>query len=197
MLSGEVTDGMMDWIWAGLVVAALVFGALSGRLPEVSAAALEGVQKALDTCLGLCAGLCLWSGILKLLEAGGASALLGRLLRPLLIRLYPEARRNEAALSALAENMSANLLGLGNAATPAGIRAARALKNGGTATDSLCRLVVLNSASIQLIPATVCTLRASAGSARPFDILPAVWLTSLCAALAGLGAEKLLRRFWR
>ncbi len=93
--------------------------------------------------------------------------------------------------------MSANLLGLGNAATPAGIRAARALGRGETATDSLCRLVVLNSASIQLIPATVCALRASLGAGSPFDILPAVWLSSLCSAGAGLLAEKLLRRLGR
>ena len=188
---------MMDWIWTGLVAASVLFGILNGRMAEVSQGALEGAETAVKTCLGLCAGLCLWSGILKLLETGGASALLGRLLRPLLVRLYPEARLCPEALAALAENMSANLLGLGNAATPAGIRASQALKNGDTATDSLCRLVVLNSASIQLIPATVCTLRAAAGSERPFDILPAVWLTSLCAALAGLGAEKLLGRIWR
>ena len=185
---------MMDWIWTGLVAASILFGVLNGRMAEVSAAALEGAETAVKTCLGLCAGLCLWSGILKLLETGGASAALGRLLRPLLVRLYPETREDPEALAALAENMSANLLGLGNAATPAGIRAARALRRGETATDSLCRLVVLNSASIQLIPATVCALRASAGSRSPFDILPAVWLTSLCAALAGLLAEKLLRR---
>ena len=188
---------MMDWIWAGLTAAAILFGALNGRLPAVSAAALEGAETALKTCAGLCAGLCLWSGILKLLESGGASALLGRLLWPLLIRLYPETRRDPEALAALAENMSANLLGLGNAATPAGIRAACALKQGETATDSLCRLVVLNSASIQLIPATVCALRSSLGSRSPFDILPAVWLTSLCSAGAGLLAEKLLRRLRR
>ncbi len=185
---------MMDWLWTGLVAASILFGALNGRLPEVSRGALEGAETAVKTCLGLCAGLCLWSGILKLLEAGGASALLGRLLRPVLKRLYPEAKNDPAVLAALAENMSANLLGLGNAATPAGIRAARALRRGDTATDSLCRLVVLNSASIQLIPATVCALRASAGSSAPFDILPAVWLTSLCAALAGLLAERLLGR---
>ncbi len=185
---------MMDWIWTGLVAASILFGALNGRLAEVSAGALEGAETAVKTCLGLCAGLCLWSGILKLLEAGGASAALGRLLRPLLTRLYPEARRDPEALAALAENMSANLLGLGNAATPAGIRAARALGRGETATDSLCRLTVLNSASIQLIPATVCALRASLGASSPFDILPAVWLSSLCSAGAGLLAEKLLRR---
>ncbi len=185
---------MMDWIWAGLAAASLLFGLANGRLPEVSQAALEGAQTAVETCMGLLAGLCLWSGILKLLEAGGASALLGRLLKPLLARLYPEARRDPEALAALAENMSANLLGLGNAATPAGIRAARLLARGERATDSLCRLVVLNSASLQLIPATVCALRASAGAEKPFDILPAVWLASLCSAGAGLLAERLLRR---
>ena len=185
---------MMDWIWTGLAAASILFGLLNGRMAEVSAGALEGAETAVKTCLGLCAGLCLWSGILKLLEAGGASALLGRLLKPLLIRLYPEAREDPEALAALAENMSANLLGLGNAATPAGIRAAEALKRGDTATDSLCRLVVMNSASLQLIPASVCAVRAAAGASRPFDILPAVWLTSLCSLLAGLGAERLLRR---
>ena len=185
---------MMDWIWTGLAAASILFGVLNGRLAEVSAGALEGAETAVKTCLGLCAGLCLWSGILRLLESGGASAALGKLLQPLLGRLYPEAKRDPEVLAALAENMSANLLGLGNAATPAGIRAAKALRRGETATDSLCRLVVLNSASIQLIPATVCTLRASLGSQSPYDILPAVWLTSLCAALAGLAAEKLLRR---
>ena len=185
---------MMDWIWIGLVLASILFGAGNGRLEEVSAGALEGAGAAAELCLSLCGGLCLWSGILKLLETGGAAALLGRLLRPLLIRLYPEAQRDPAALAALAENMSANLLGLGNAATPAGIRAAEALKRGDLATDSLCRLVVMNSASLQLIPASVCAVWDAAGAARPFDILPAVWLTSLCSLLAGLGAERLLRR---
>ena len=187
---------MMDWIWTGLVAASILFGALNGRLAEVSAGALEGAETAVKTCLGLCAGLCLWSGILKLLEAGGASAALGRLLRPLLTRLYPEARRDPEALAALAENMSANLLGLGNAATPAGIRAARALGRGETATDSLCRLVVLNSASIQLLPTTAAALRASLGAAAPFDILPAVWGSTLLALGAGLLAAAILRRIW-
>lgn len=185
---------MMDLIWAALVLAAFLFGIGNGRLEAVSTAALEGAGAAAELCLSLCGGICLWSGILKLLESVGAADLLGRLLRPLLIRLWPEARRDPSALEALAENVSANLLGLGNAATPAGIRAARALKRGDTATDSLCRLVVMNSASLQLIPASICAVRAAAGAARPFDILPAVWLTALCSLLAGLGAERLLRR---
>ena len=185
---------MMDWIWTGLVLASLLFGLWNGSLPEVSAAALEGASAAAELCLGLCGAICLWSGLLKLLEKGGVSQALGRLLAPLLKRLYPEARENGAALAALAENLSANLLGLGNAATPAGIRACELLRQGDRATDSLCRLVVMNSASLQLLPATICAVRAGAGAESPFDILPAVWLTSLCALGAGLGAERLLRR---
>jgi len=185
---------MMDWIWVGLVVLSLVFGLVNGRLEAVSASALEGAEAAVQLCLSLCPAICLWSGVLKLLETGGLSAALGKLLRRPLTRLYPEARQDSALLAALAENMSANLLGLGNAATPAGIRAARGLARGETATDSLCRLTVLNSASLQLLPATVCALRASLGAARPLEILPAVWLSSLCSAAAGLGVERLLRR---
>ena len=187
----------MDWFWAGLLLLSVLFGALNGTLDAVSAAALSGAQSAFELCFGLCGALCLWSGVLRLLEAGGIAGGLTRLLRPLLMRLYPEAKGNEEALSTLAENLSANLLGLGNAATPAGIRAARALSDGERATDGLCRLAVMNSASVTLLPATVCALRATLGAEAPFDIVPAVWLVSGCSLLAGLIAERLLRLIWR
>ena len=187
----------MDWIWAGLILLSLLFGGLNGTMEAVSAAALSGAQSACELCFGLCGALCLWNGILRLLEAGGIAGLLTRLLRPLLCRLYPAARGDGEALQALAENLSANLLGLGNAATPAGIRAAQSLRRGERATDGLCRLVVMNSASVTLLPATVCALRASLGSAAPFEIVPAVWLTSGASLLAGLLAERLLRPIWR
>lgn len=189
---------MMDLIWAALVLAALAFGAARGELAAVSAAALEGAGAALRLCLELGGAVCLWSGVMKVMERAGLSARLARLLRPLLRRLYPSAAGDEPLLSALAENLSANLLGLGNAATPAGIRAAERLAERGpvrdAASDELCRLAVMNSASVQLLPTTVCALRAAAGAERPFDILPAVWLTSLCALAAGLGAAALLAR---
>ena len=187
----------MDWVWVVLVLLSVLFGALNGTMGAVSAAALAGAQSAVELCIGLCGALCLWSGVLRLLEAGGAAGGLTRLLRPLLCRLYPEAKGNEEALSALAENLSANLLGLGNAATPAGVRAARALSRGERATDGLCRLAVMNSASVTLLPATVCALRASLGSEAPFDIVPAVWLVSGASLLAGLAAERALRMLWR
>ena len=195
-MSREVVH-VLDWIWGGMLLLSCLWGLMEGRLGEVSAAALEGVQSALDLCLGLCAGVCLWSGLLRLLERGGLTGLLGRLLRPLLRHLYPLGARDPETLNALVENLTANLLGLGNAATPAGIRAARGLRRlegTGEPGPELCRLAVMNSASLQLLPATVCALRASLGAARPLEILPAVWLSSLCSAAAGLGVERLLRR---
>lgn len=187
----------MDWIWTALALFSVLFGMLNGTMENVSAAALAGAQSACELCIGLCGALCLWNGVLRLLEAGGVAGLLTRLLRPLLCRLYPEAEGDEEALSALAENLAANLLGLGNAATPAGVRAARALSKGERATDGLCRLAVMNSASVTLLPATVCALRASLGSKTPFDIVPAVWVVSSGSLLTGLIAERVLRVLWR
>ena len=102
-------------------------------------------------------------------------------------------------LAAVSANVSANLLGLGNAATPLGIRAARRMAAGcgGTASDELCVLVVLNTASIQLLPATIASLRTAMGCKTPFDILPAVWLSSVLSVAAGLAAAKLLARWGR
>ena len=188
---------MLDRIWGGMILLSCLWGAMEGKLGEVSAAALAGLEQAAELCLGLCAGVCLWSGLLRLLETGGVTAFLSRLLRPLLRRLYPRGARDPETLSALTENLTANLLGLGNAATPAGIRAARGLKRqegSGEAGPELCRLAVMNSASVQLVPATVCALRASAGSRSPYDILPAVWITSGLALGTGLLVLVLLER---
>ena len=111
----------------------------------------------------------------------------------------PQAGRDEETLAALSANVSANLLGLGNAATPAGIQAARRMAVGcsGTASDELCRLVVLNTASVQLLPSTVAALRGGLGSAAPLDILPAVWLSSALSVTAGLACARVLSRVWR
>ena len=128
---------------------------------------------------------------MEVIRRGGLAAALARRLRPILTRLFPENRENEPAMEALSANVSANLLGLGNAATPLGIRAAEAMKRGKTATNDLCMLVVLNTASIQIIPATVAGVRSAAGASSPFDILPAVWVTSLCSLAVGIGLAQL------
>lgn len=184
----------LSWIWVGIICVSAVFGILGGHIGDVSAAALEGADAAVKLCISVCGGLCLWSGVMELMDRSGLSRALARLLRPLLVRLFPTCGRDSQALEALSQNVSANFLGLGNAATPAGIRAAERLKN---SPVELCRLVVVNSASIQLIPASVCALRAAAGSKTPFDILPAVWISSLASVSAGLAAAYLPGRIKR
>ena len=178
----------MAWVWTGMVTLSLVFGLLSGRLDAVSAAALDGARTAVELGLSMAGILCLWSGVMEMMNASGLSAGLARLFRPVLRRLLPNACRDEETLAAVSANVSANLLGLGNAATPLGIRAARRMARGcgGVASDELCLLVVLNTASIQLLPATIASVRAAAGCGTPLDILPAVWLASALSVAAGL-----------
>ncbi|WP_325200362.1 spore maturation protein A [Oscillibacter sp.] len=184
----------MAWIWTGMVTLSLVFGLLSGSLDAVAGAALEGARSAVELSLAMAGVLCLWSGVMEIMNACGLSAGLARLFRPLLRRLLPRASKDPETLAAVSANVSANLLGLGNAATPLGIRAARKMAKGcgGVASDELCLLVVLNTASIQLIPATIASVRAAAGCAAPFDILPAVWLASVLSVAAGLTVARLL-----
>lgn len=170
--------------------------ALTGSSAAAGAAVTEGASQAVRFCLELTGAVCLWSGVMELLERAGAAEALSRLLRPLLGRLFPRSSSNREVLSALSENVSANLLGLGNAATPAGIRAAQGMARLEGAGDELCLLVVINTASIQLLPTTIASVRAAAGAAAAFDILPAVWFSSLLSVCAGLSAAALLRRLW-
>ena len=136
-------------IWVSMICVALAFGAASGRGAQLGAAAAQGVQQAVDFCLTVGGMICLWSGVMELMRRCGIAGGLSRLLRPVLRRLFPHAARDVQALDALSMNVSANLLGLGNAATPAGVRAAQAMARelrGDTASDELCLLVVLNTA---------------------------------------------------
>ena len=186
----------MTWVWTGMVTLSLLFGLASGRLDAVANAALEGARSAIELSISMAGVLCLWSGVMEIMNACGLSEGLAKLFRPFLRKLLPNACRDGETLAAISANVSANLLGLGNAATPLGIRAARRMARGcsGTASNELCLLVVLNTASIQLIPATIASVRAAAGCQTPFDILPAVWLASVLSVAAGLLAAWLLSR---
>ncbi len=186
----------MAIIWTGMVVVSVIFGLFSGQMDAVSQAALTGAGSAVQLCLSMAGVLCLWSGVMEIMNRCGLSARLARVFRPLLRRLLPRASRDDETLSAVSANVSANLLGLGNAATPLGVQAACRMARGqnGVASDELCLLVVLNTASIQLVPATVASVRAAAGAAAPLDILPAVWLSSALSVTVGLLAAKTLAR---
>lgn len=184
----------MSYVWALLVIVSLVWGISTGTIGEVSAAALEGAGEAVKLALTLAGVLCLWNGVIEVMKRAGIDRAVARAARPLLRRLYPGYAQDDEVLSAAAANMSANILGLGNAATPLGLKAAKLMCSDGTASDDLVTLMILNTASIQLIPATVAALRAGMGSATPFDILPAVWVTSAVTLAAGLTMNRVLRR---
>ena len=189
----------MTWVWAGMVILSLAFGLATGSLDAVAAAAMDGAASAVELSLSMAGALCLWSGVMEVMKVCGLSDALARAFRPVLRRLLPQASRDSETLAAVSANVSANLLGLGNAATPLGIRAARRMARGcgGIASDELCLLVVLNTASIQLLPATIASVRSAAGAAAPFDILPSVWLSSALSVAAGLTAAKLLAHWGR
>lgn len=189
----------MSGIWTGMIVISLVCALVTGRGTEMAAAAMEGASAGVELCLSMAGALCLWMGVMEVLRRAGAMGALSRLLRPVLGRLYPDFARDNGVMDAISANVSANLLGLGNAATPLGLDAARRMsrRTPGVASDSLCMLVVCNTASIQLIPTTVAAVRAGAGSSAPFDILPAVWLASALSVTAGILAARLFARLWR
>lgn len=187
---------VMSWIWAILVGASVVCAGINGRAAALSAAVMQGAQSGVTLAISIAGSLCLWSGIGRAMETLGLTEGLSRLLRPAMQRLFPSTREDSALSGALSANICANFLGLGNAATPPGIDAARRLaeRSPGRASDELCRLIVLNTASIQLIPANVAAVRSALGCGTPFDILPAVWVTSLCSAGLGLAAAWMLGR---
>lgn len=189
----------MSWVWTILLLGAVLCAGITGRGQELSAGVIQGAQSGVTLAISIAGSLCLWSGVGRLMEKIGLTQALSKLLRPVLHRLFPSTREDQELSGALSANVCANLLGLGNAATPPGIGAAKRLaKNcGGRASDELCRLIVLNTASIQLIPANVAAVRSGLGCKTPFDLLPAVWVTSLCSAGMGLILAWLLGRLLR
>ena len=160
---------------------------------------MEGAAQAIQLGLSMAGALCLWMGVMEVMDRAGLAGKLARLFHPLLRRLYPDFAGDKGVMDTIAANVSANLLGLGNAATPLGLEAARRMsrRTPGVASDSLCMLVVCNTASIQLIPTTVAAVRSGAGSTAPFDILPAVWLASTVSVCVGICAVKLFSFAWR
>lgn len=188
---------LMGLIWTGMTVISVLYGCATGCAAEVGAAAVEGAETAVSFCISVGGMICLWCAVMELMRQCGIADALAKALSPVLRRLFPDSANDSSVMEPLSANVSANLLGLGNAATPMGIQAARAMArraHSAEASDELCRLVVLNTASIQLLPTTVAAIRASYGAAVPFDILPAVWISSAFSVAAGLTAAKLFEK---
>lgn len=188
---------MMNGVWVGMILAALLCGICTGRSEALTAAMFSGAAGAVELVLSLLGAMCLWSGVMRVAERAGVTRALARLFSPILRLLFPQVPRNSAAARAICMNISANLLGMGNAATPFGLTAMREMAQlepgTGSATDAMITFVVMNTACFQLIPSTIAVLRSNAGSAAPFDIMPCIWITSLSALTCGLVGSWLMQ----
>lgn len=192
---------MLNYIWIGLLMIGFAFGLINGRLDDVTKAAMDSAQTAVTVCIGLLGVMCLWTGLMKIAEKSGLIRIIGRAVRPVLGFLFPEIPRDHPALGAIVMNLVANFLGLGNAATPLGLKAMKELqslnKDKKTATNAMCMFLVLNTAAIQLVPANIIALRTSEGSKKPAEIIVCIWIASVCATIMGIIAAKLLSAAWK
>lgn len=189
----------MNYIWCGMIIFSLVVAAANGTLNETVNAAFAGAQSSVEAVLSFAGVMCFWTGMLKIAEKSGVSDKIQRLLSPVVNRLFPKA--GDDAKKYISMNMTANILGMGNAATPMGIKAMTALDkqniNPLYPSDEMCMLVVLNTTSFQLVPATIIALRAAAGSADPTSVIVPIWITSAVSIVAAVTAVKLMCRFSR
>ena len=187
---------MMTWVLALLIGGAVLFGVINGNISEVSNGALESCANAVTLIITLCGVICLWSGIMRVAQQSGITSALGKAAAPLLGRLFKGIDRKGKAMGYIVLNLTANILGLGNASTPLGIAAMNELekeeKPGEKASDNMILLVVMNTASLQLIPTTVAALRLKNGSATPMEILPCVWIVSAACILLTVSAAKIM-----
>ncbi|MDR1002490.1 MAG: hypothetical protein LBL82_04380 [Oscillospiraceae bacterium] len=181
---------MMNYIFVFLILIAAVFSVFSGRADATANSLLSAGGEAVELCFTLMGAMCLWGGLMRVAEKAGITKALSKVFAPLLGRLMPSLKKNKKAEGFVLMNVASNLLGLGNAATPLGLEAMKSLKAesklGDRATSDMMTFVVLNTASIQLIPSTLAVLRGSMGSVNPLDILPCVWISSVASVAVGL-----------
>lgn len=190
---------MLNYIWLALVLGAVLLGGVTGQLAAVTQAAFESCKTAvMNIALPLAGVMALWLGIMRLAEKSGLMHALARALRPVMTRLFPDVPAEHPAMGSMIMNMSANMLGLANAATPLGLRAMQDLERlnprPGTATNAMCTFLALNTSSVQLIPASAVAILAAAGSVQPTAIIGTALVATLCSTIAGLTAVKTLEK---
>lgn len=188
---------VMNYIWAFLILIALVVSVFTGNLGQTATAAMDSAKSAVETALSILGVMCMWMGMMRIAEKAGFIDKLSKLMSPLMNFLFRDVKSKKAK-DAIMMNVAANLFGIGNAATPLGLKAMEELEKEnpkkGTATNAMCMFVVINTASIQLIPSTLLAFRSNYGSADPFEIIPAVWLSSLLAVTCGIIAVRWMEK---
>ena len=189
---------MINWIWLGLIVLAVIVAGFNGRMGELSSAAFDSAKTAVQLSIGLIGIMALWLGLMKLAEEAGLVQMLARLVRPLLRRLFPDVPKDHPALGSMTANIAANMLGLGNAATPLGLKAMQDLQELNpekeTATNAMVTFIVINATSVTIIPATIIGLRSAAGSVNPSSIIVPSIIATTVSTVTGVIVAKLLER---
>lgn len=189
---------MVNKIWLALILIGFIFAALKGDISLVTQAAFEGAATGVTVCFGLISVLVFWLGIMRLAQDSGLVSKISKLLGPVVSFLFPDVPKNHPAMGYILSNMSANLLGLGNAATPMGIRAMQELQelnpDKESASAAMCTLLALNTASITLIPTTLIAIRLNYHSANPTEIVGSTLLATAIATMAAIIADRWYRR---
>lgn len=191
---------MLNKIWPAFLIISFVYAIFTGKLPEVNNSIFESTSSAIQLCLTLVGTMCLWCGIIKIAMETSLVDKLIKLLRPLLRKLFPEIDEKDEVYKEISMNIIANLLGLGNAATPLGLKAMKSLqktnKNKNELSNSMAVLIVLNTASIQLIPTTVIAIRTTLGAKNPTEMLVPIWIATVASAISAITAAKIFMKKW-
>lgn len=193
---------MMKWVMTVMIVLAVIFAAATGRMNDVSTAFLSECEEAVALAISLMGIICLWSGVMRVAQKSGITELLSGLFSPVLTKLFKGLSKKGKALGFITLNLTANILGLGNASTPLGLMAMKEIEaeeNSPTpekASHNMIIFTVMNTASLQIIPTTVAALRLKNGSSDPMEILPCVWIVSVLALISALIGTKIFRKIW-
>lgn len=186
---------MLNILWPMIIIISIICSIFTGKISELSNSVFSGAMEAVNLALSILGMMCFWSGIMHVAEKSGITAKLAKIFNPIIKFIFPEYSSNHSITNAVCMNISANLLGLGNAATPFGIKAMQEMQKSNhepkKATNGMIMFVIINTASLQLIPTMLCSLRQKHGSSNPMQILPYLWLTSIIALTAGVTMAKI------
>jgi spore maturation protein A len=189
---------MLNYIWLGLIIVAVVLGGINGKIENVTKAAIDSAGNAVTIAIGLVGVMALWLGIMKIAENAGLMTLLSRAISPVMRRIFSGVPHDHPAMGSMAMNIAANMLGLSNAATPLGLKAMEDLeklnRHPGIATNAMCLFLTINTAGLQIIPASMISVMASAGSKDPTAIIGTAFASTMCALIAGVTAAKLMEK---
>ena len=190
---------MLNIVWPIFIIISFSYAILSGNLENLNSAIFDSTTDSINLTISLLGTMCLWSGIMQIASKTSLINKLTKLLQPIIHFLFPELKKNETVKKEISMNMIANILGLGNAATPLGLKAMKSMQKENpkkdTLSNSMAMFIVLNTASIQIIPTTVIAIRNSLGSENPTAIVFPVWIATICAATARITATKLFIKF--